>query len=77
MILFTIPKPNKVIRKSQNITKVALNHRTKTSSQPNKSHITFARLSIILSGEDEAFESISPKLFFVAYTLLYSSEKSH
>jgi len=64
--LFTIPNQNKTIKKIQNITKVALNHKTKTSNQPSKSHITLARFNIILRGEDDAFESISDKLFLTA-----------
>lgn len=50
---------------------------TATSNHQITSQITFARLSSILRGADDAFESISFKLSLLAYTWLYSSEKSH
>jgi len=52
-----------------------LNHKNCTNNHPIISHITFAKFHNIFRGAAAALESISFRLNFLLYSLLYISEK--
>ena len=65
----------KINKQSQKNIKNQLNHKTATIKPQTTSHKTLAIFIIIFKGAAEELKSISFNLYFLAYSILYFSEK--